>query len=212
VSVSVLSRLIRVVLSKLNSYISIYAFIIITCSEVTICNFNSFARLSTHTLKYALKHRHFSVACETTDKFVHVDKIYCHWKSTTNSVNSNSVRKPSLIVNRKSRNVLHARMQIQCRTGMYEGSVLQTNRRDIESSVLTLKYTIEVYHAVSQETFSVHGIHTPKLKTTFLSRSSSVTFSNSALGTTVTVAPSASEPDGRQPLFYMCPNVVHFIW
>ena len=88
---------------------------------------------------------------------------------------------------------------------MYEGSVLQT--RHVKQRV----DAIEVSHTVSKETFSVHGIHTPKLKTIFLSRSSSVTFSNSALGTTVTVDRSASEPDGRQPLFYACPDFVHFI-
>ena len=50
-------------------------------------------------LNYALNIVKFSVTCETTDKFVHVHKIYFHWKSTTNSVNSNSVR-----------NILHARL------------------------------------------------------------------------------------------------------
>ena len=49
-------------------------------------------------------------------------------------------------------------MQIQYRTGIYEGSVLQTNRRDMESSVLTLKYTIEVSHVVSQEVIDISGI------------------------------------------------------
>jgi len=66
----------------------------------------------------------------------------CHWKSTTNSDGSNSVRKTEL--GRRPKDSKYSPrpsltcMQIQCQPGVCEGSVLQTKRRGMEGRVSTL--------------------------------------------------------------------------
>jgi len=51
--------------------------------------------------------------------------------------------KPSLVVDRKSRNILHARIQNQCQPGMCEGSVADQQTLHGRQRV-DAKYTIEV--------------------------------------------------------------------